>query len=153
MLGNMTDRSTTPVARARAIKDIADALADRTSFVLVVAQHLNETVGSALDGIDANVYIDGGIDSVLRTDQPRALIPMSALAKQCAAVILVPKTVSAGELSAALGTPVADDGSQDVVYLIEGYDESGYANVPQLFLEALKRLGPDDVARVRPAGT
>lgn len=138
----------TPVARARAVRNIGDAIADRTSFVIVVSPDMNETAAVALDGIPATVYVDNGIDVVLRTDDPRLILPMDVLTG-CAVVVLVPKTIPATELSEALGRPIPDDGSQDIIYLMD--NQARLMGWPRMFIDALKRVDPAMAESIRAA--
>lgn len=137
----------TPIARARAVKNIAAALADRHSYVLTLDPRLNTEAAEALDGIDTTIYVDQGTDPILRTNDPRLLAVTAALIP-CVAVILIPKTVPAAILSEALGEHVPDDGSQDI--LILGSPEPPMT-WPLLFVDALQRVDPTAANTIRAA--
>ena len=139
----------TTIARGRAVKDIADALADRHSYVLHVDPALNQDASAALEGIDATTYIDNGTDIALKTDQS-AVLAVTSMLVPSAAVVLVPKTVAPALLSEALGRPIPDDGSQDIIFL-HSTAESEPTTWSLLFLDALDRVDAVLASQIRAA--
>lgn len=143
-----TTTTATPIARTRAVKDIAAHLADRDTFVLCVDPTLNESAADALHGIDATIYVDNGTELILRTNDTRLLTVMTALIP-CMAVFLIPKTVPAAVLSEALGEHVPDDGSRDIVMLGAAPGRPMFWSL--LFVDALQRVDPQVANTIRAA--
>lgn len=146
----MTDTTATPIARARAVKDIAAALADRSAFVAMVSPDVLKTVAARLHLIPGwTAYLDSGTDIVMRTTDI-AVVAVLDLLIDSAVVLTIPKTTPAATISEALGgTPVPEDGSQDIILL--GGKEDAPMFWSLLFLDAIERVDPETAADIRAA--
>jgi hypothetical protein len=118
--------TTTPQTRGAAVRAVADALADRTSFVATVPPAMLSTVAEALAGVpEWSAYLDCGIDVVPRFDSDpsalSAILGLTALADApVVGVVTIPKTVPADAIGRASGQHVPDDASRDVLIIDEG---------------------------------
>lgn len=144
--------TTATVSRAAAIRDIADALADRTSFVVTVPPGMVTGIAAALVDVPLwTVLLDNGLDTVLRLvdthDFTAAVTVGAALGLPLAGVVLVPKTVPAELLGGAIGQAVPADGSRDL--LVIGDPATGPIAWPRLFVDALARVDPAGAAQLR----
>lgn len=143
----MSDSSSL-LPRCAAIREIAAAVADRTSFLLFPPRNAAVDMADALRGIEWVALLDNGQDTILRTQQPGA-VAIAESFMPVGAVFLVPKTVPAAKISEALGHPIPEDGSQDL--LMTSRPGSGELAWPTLFVEALEEAQPDEAVRLRTA--
>ena len=86
--------------RETAVRAVADALVDRTSFVATVPPGALATVADALARIPRwTAWLDCGLDTVLRVDDARTVTSTAALfaitGAPVLAVVTIPKTVPA----------------------------------------------------------
>lgn len=137
------------IPRHEAVRAVADAVADRTSFVVLVPPALMRAVARSLSGIPRwRALVDNGTETVLSTNLP-GLLPMSGLLSPTSGVLLIPKTVSARRIGRAFGQHVPADGSRDLLHLTEpGGRSTGY---PGLFVAALDSVDPTSAAAIRAA--
>lgn len=129
------------IDRADAVADIAAALTTGDRYVIGVFPRLTQGIFRAFASIDATAYRDtDGVDTIplLRT----ARSELTRASQQSPAVILVPKTVSAAELAAALRTTPPDGGFPDVlmVWSPRQTEDQGW---PNLLFDALIQLDLD----------
>lgn len=144
--------TTMTTSREAAVRAIADALADRTSFVATVPPGMLATVADALARIPRwTAWLDCGLDTVLCVDDAHAITSTAALfaitRAPVLAVVTIPKTVPAKRLSRALGCPVPADGSRDVLIVGDGHEAP--IAWPVLFLDALAHVDPAAAAQLR----
>jgi hypothetical protein len=135
-----------PVPRATVEKRLAGHIADRDAFVIVGCppDWVGELAETLREISTWTGYLDAGISTVLRTSNPGVLTLVAALAP-VAVVVTIPKTVPAAEIAAALGQPIPDDGSQDLVMLC---DPDRPAIWPVLFVDALAKVDPKTAATI-----
>ncbi|WP_405017383.1 hypothetical protein OHV05_10115 [Kitasatospora sp. NBC_00070] len=133
--------------RTKAVRRVADALADRTSFVITIPPGTAQALASSLAQMFPwTAYLDNGTGEVLATSDAGSL-EMTDLFFPVSGVLLVPKTVPASALSRVVGQTVPADGSQDIIVLI---DRDGGSTVwPWLFIEALALVDPDAAAQIK----
>lgn len=139
---------TAVISRADAVRAITDALADRTSFIVLVPHAAMPGMVEPLRRIRrSTTLVDNGLDAVLRTDDPRVLA-IAGLFSPAIAVTLIPKTVSARRIGRALGQSVPEDGSRDII----GVGFTGaHQQWPTLFLAALDQVDPVTAESIRAA--
>ena len=126
--------SPTVMPRRVAVREVVAALADRTAFVVIPPPGRTADIARRLRRVAWTALLDNG-HAVLRCTHA-ASVELGECLFTPGAVILVPKTVPADELGRALGSPLPDDGSQDLVFL---QDRPGYT-WPVLFLDALEEV-------------
>ena len=144
-----TTAAATPIARARAVKDIAAHLADRSAFVVMVNPKVLGPLAGRLHLIPGwTAYIDNGTGIVMRATDIGVLVVIDMLTPN-AVVLTIPKTTPAATISEALSEPVPEDGSQDIILL------GAKPNAPMfwslLFLDALERVDPETAGTIRTA--
>lgn len=133
--------------RDKAVQRIADRIADRDAYVITAPPDTLPLLSRTLDGIPGwTAYLDSGIPAILHTDRAGALL-VADLLMDTAAVIVVPKTVPASELSKVVGQEVPADGSQDLVVLMP--PDGGPIFWPLLFVDALAIVDPPVAAQLR----
>jgi hypothetical protein len=135
------------IGRGQAVQQIADQLADRTSYVITTpAERLGPLVRALADHAPRWIaYLDNATGTVLRTPDASTVCAVDRVA-DTAAVITVPKAVAPAALAAALGQPVPDDGSQDI-FVLCGHGEP--VPFPLLFVDALDLVDPVAAAQLR----
>jgi hypothetical protein len=134
------ERPSLPVARADAVSDIGAHIADRDAFVISIPPALIASAAARLSALPSCTwYADNGSEIVMRLAVPS--IPVieaidMLLPGMTAAAAIVPKTVPAAQLAAALShvTEIPGDGSRDLVML---QDDSGPVIWPRLLADAL----------------
>ncbi len=142
-------RTTTPIARVRAVKDIAAHLADQTAFVMMVNPQKLELLADRLPMIpDWTAYVDNGTDVILRTADARVLMVVDMLIEN-AVIVTIPKTVPATVIGEALAETIPADGAQDIVMV--GYDPTQPMFWSLLFVDALQRVDPKTANAIRAA--
>lgn len=133
--------------RDKAVRQIADHIADRDSYVITVPPTKLGALAAALAKHvpSWNAYLDNATGMILRT--PLAgTVRFAERFAPTAAVVTVPKTIPAGRLSEALGQPVPPDGSQDIVILCTPGQAIFF---PTVFVDALDIVDPHVAARLR----
>jgi hypothetical protein len=149
------------ISRRKAISELAAQLADQTSFVVVVEPRFVAAAFDRFKNIPTWVgYIDNGQLGVWQARAKGDLTAASAVASavvrmityaeslgaEFVAVITVPKTVPAAELTAALGAELPTDGSADIFPL---WSEGEQVTWPTLFVDALGKIDPRAAAEIR----
>jgi hypothetical protein len=115
------ERPSLPVARADAVSDIGAHIVARDAFVISIPPVLIATAASRLSTLPSCTwYADNGSDLVMRlavASLPVIKAVEMLLPGMTAAVAIVPKTVPAAQLAAALShvTEIPEDGSRDLV--------------------------------------
>ncbi len=133
--------------RDEAVQRIAGHIADRDAYVVTAPPYTLPTLSRTLDSLSGwFAYLDSGTPAILHTDRAGALL-VADLLMDTAAVIVVPKTVAAAELSKVLGQDVPADGSQDLVVLMP--PDGGPIFWPLLFVDALEVVDPPVAAQLR----
>jgi hypothetical protein len=131
----MTDTIHNFLARDDAVRAIAAHIADRDAYVITVPPDTLPALSRTLNGLPSwSAYLDNGTPVVMRTVRAGALA-VADLLTETAGVLVVPKTVSAAELSRVVGQQVPADGSQDLVVLMS--PQGGPVFWPLLFVDAL----------------
>jgi hypothetical protein len=135
-----------PIGRARAVRFVCEALADRTHFLLLPPAGRAAEVAALLDGAEIPWvgYLDNGMELALRTDQA-ALLAVTESFAPLAVVMTVPKTVPAAKLANLLDREIPADGSRDLLVLTD----SEHTQWPMLFVAALDKVDPKAAASIR----
>jgi hypothetical protein len=139
---------TTLITRRAAVAAIARRLADRTAFVVFTPPaQLGETVARLRRLPGWTGYLDSGGEMVTEGD-PLACAALGGLVQavgaRVAAVLIVPKTVPAAALGRALGQPIAADGSEDVIGVVDGQRVAW----PLLLVDAIAEVDPVSAAQL-----
>jgi len=137
------------VDRAEAVRVIAGHIADRDAFVISIPPAFVASAAARLHAVRACAwYTDNGTGVVMqlagRGIQAAGVLD-ELLPGLTAAVAIVPKTVPAAELAAAMRHAIPGDGSQDLV-LLHGGGEADAIVWPVLLVDALARIDPAFVA-------
>jgi len=137
------------IARADAVHAIANRLADRDAFVLLVPPAMVPTAAHRLADVTGwTGYLDTGAPIVLRTSNSQVLttlpLVVSHFGTTITAVITIPKTIPAATLRTTLGADIPADGSKDIVAI----HESGPLVWPLLFVDALTQVDPAAAAHL-----
>jgi len=133
-----------------AVARIAGHLADRDAFVIAAPPATLDELSERLTVIpNWTAYLDNGNGMVLSTSHPAALYITRLLAPihPMIAIVIVPKTVPAATLTAALDQEVPADGSRDVLLLHDG--DATPITWPLLFIDALAHVDPKAAAMIR----
>lgn len=133
--------------RSRAVREIADRIADRTHFVMISPTHrLARLVYDLAEQTPQwCAYLDSGSGMVLRTPHAGTVAAIKVFI-ETAGVVTVPKTVPAAKLAAVVDQPVPEDGSQDLVVLYEPGEPMFW---PTLFVNAIDLVDPKAAATIR----
>jgi hypothetical protein len=140
--------------RAEAVRRVAAHLADRDAFVVVggtLGDHTDQWLAALAAVPEWHAYLDHGGPHVMRVAGPdvaRVRLLTEAVGLDTLPVAVVPKTVPAARIAEALGHPVADDGSQDIV-AVSG--ERGRVDWPALFVDAVAVVEPRAAMQIRAA--
>lgn len=133
--------------RDHAVHTIAAHLADRDSYVITVPPYAITPMATRLCATaNHTAYLDTGLPFILATDEGATLAAVGTLVPM-AIVLTVPKTVPPSVLARAIGQPVPDDGSQDIV-IIQRRDGRA-THWPVLFVDALEAVDPRAAAEIR----
>lgn len=141
--------------RAAALKEICDHLADRTAFVFGLCAADPRRLLQRMSTVpQCDYYADNGTGIVMSIAAPFGADMLRYLygvapERAMGVVAVVPKTVPATMLSAVLGVPVPEDGSRDVIMLL---DEDGETiSWPHIMIDAVERVYPDFAQAIRDA--
>jgi hypothetical protein len=98
---------------------------------------------------EAIVYLDQGGETVMSaTGAALQVMPdLMETAAPCAAVWVVPKSVSAARLGKALGDSIPADGSRDLIVLTA--DDGNHAAHPLILVDAIERVDPAAAGHIR----
>jgi hypothetical protein len=132
--------------RENALTHLVAAIADRTAFVVVPAPTLTVEVATGLAALPAwSAFLDNGGDDVLEMHDATVVAALLVLAGGVCTFV-VPRTVPAADLGAVLGQCVPEDGSQDVVFVL---DDEARAWWPLLFIDAVDQVDAIAAAQIR----
>lgn len=133
--------------RGRAALDVSARIAGGADYLITVPPGALLPLSAALDALPSwSAYLDSGSPLVVRTERSGTLRDV-ALGGDAAGVIIVPKAVSAAELTKALGQCLPSDGSQDLIVLTS--PDGGPIYWPLLFVDALALADPEAAAQLR----
>ncbi|MEU6339897.1 hypothetical protein ABZ883_02965 [Streptomyces sp. NPDC046977] len=135
--------TTTQLDRARAVKRIADHLADQDSFVLAISARMLAPLAPKLGRLVPTwaAYLDTGEGQVTRTDHLDTL-RLLANASSASVVVTIPKTVPATAVGEVFAIKVQVDGLRDFLDLDRDY-------WPALMFDALEGVDPVSARVIR----
>lgn len=137
------------IRRDRAVRQIANHLADQDVYLITVPHGALESAVDTLDPITPwQAYVDNGSGLVLRSGM-REPVALAAQLYTTVAVLVVPKSVDPEVLSSALRQPLPPDGSQDLLIL---RSRTGPIHWPLLFVDAVDQVDPIAAAQLRAHG-
>lgn len=146
----MTAAAPVVMTRAEAVRVIAGHIADRTAFVISVPPDFVASAAARLGAVRACTwYADNGSGTVMQLTGTSIRVAGALdelLPGLTAAVAIVPKTVPAAELAAAMRHDIPGDGSQDLVLLHD--DDAVPFTWPLLLVAALDHVDPGFAARL-----
>lgn len=138
--------STRTVARAEAVAVLAGRYESRDAYLVTAGPDELAAAMKRLGGVPGcTCWLDNGTDTVLTfTGDVIAMLPvlMDTLPSQVplCGVLAIPKTISASDISAALGQDIPADGSQDLILLAP--PDTGEITWPLCLVQAIARSDP-----------